>query len=523
MRKLFFFSAIIISCFHLQAQDSAKLPKIQKQVDSLQKRLEDANYTRVPKQDFEKILKNSVENEVSDSIKKWIAFLGTMIGLIGFLIAAFFKSQIKAQVEESYKTVVLPSVNTSIDNLTEKAKYENERQDKKLADLTERIDNLLANQTKFVNDSTATIDKKIRDRLSFAWDDIADTKLRIAKEKNYSGIELIEEIRSFLEDKEIEIRKEKRIALIDVLMRCYYQTNFKSEQEKYKNMIQLLREYETNFELLPETYANAAIALSSSYEQYGIKEDRDTCIDSCDKSVANNKDYGEPYAIKLEVFMMDHKKAYGDKERDEATENIKRTFNSISNNKSKVLCVQIVDRFDRDSTVPSLKEYNTELEKKFPDSIVEMKERVCSDILSDRNYFYEDWHTKLVEDILKDHLLKGPNLDGNWTCNKLVKNGNEVNATDDFELLKMNGTTYTLTRNKIAEQGLLHFLPYTKLTGINFYKMEKDILMQITRGIYKQEKDQLVICLNTTSDKRPEEFLSTAENQFVLAYYSKSL
>lgn len=99
----------------------------------------------------------------------------------------------------------------------------------------------------------------------------------------------------------------------------------------------------------------------------------------------------------------------------------------------------------------------------------------------------------------------------------------EINAKDDFELLTMNGTAYTLLKNKIEEQGLVHFLPYSKITGIHFYKLEKDILIQITRGIYKQEKDQLVICYNVTSDKRPEDFLSTAENQFVLAYYNTTV
>ncbi len=496
MRKLLFLSALFFASFQLQAQDSVNLPKIQKQMDSLQKRVDDGNYTRIPKQDFEKILKTSVENEVSDSIKKWIAFLATLIGLVGFLIAAYFKSQINTQVEQS----------------------------KKLGDITETINNLLAAQTSFVNDSTQIIDKKIKSILSFAWDDIAEAKLRLAKEKAYNGTELIQEIKSFLENKEIEVRTEKRIALIEVLMRCYYQTPDNNEQEKYKNMIQLLRKYETDYELLPETYANAAIALSNSYDQYGIKADRDTCLESCDKSAARHKDYGEPYAIKLEVFMIDHKKAFDDKERAAAIENIKRIFNAIDNNKSKVLCVQIIDRLDRDSnSVPSLKEYNTDLEKMFPANFVEIKERVCSDILSDRNYFNQDWHTKMVEDILQDHLLKSPDLDGNWICNKLIKNGDEINAKDDFELLAINGSGYILTRNKIEEQGLLHFLPYSKITGINFYKMEKDLLIEIIRGIYKQENDQLVICLNYISDKRPEEFLSTKENQFVLAYYTKSV
>ena len=102
MRKLFFFFIIIISCFQIRAQDSSK---IQKQIDSLQKRLEETNYTRVPKQDFEKILKNSIENEVSDSIKKWIAFLGTLIALVGVFIAAYFKTQIRLTMKLPLKII----------------------------------------------------------------------------------------------------------------------------------------------------------------------------------------------------------------------------------------------------------------------------------------------------------------------------------------------------------------------------------------------------------------------------------
>ena len=53
--------------------------------------------------------------------------------------------------------------------------------------------------------------------------------------------------------------------------------------------------------------------------------------------------------------------------------------------------------------------------------------------------------------------------------------------------------------------------------------MEEEALSKTIPAIYKLENDQLVICLNDTSEKRPEEFLSTAENQFILAYYNTSV
>ncbi len=106
---------------------------------------------------------------------------------------------------------------------------------------------------------------------------------------------------------------------------------------------------------------------------------------------------------------------------------------------------------------------------------------------------------------------------------QIDKKRQEVNVNSDLELLKINGTALNLTRNKVEEIGLLHFLPYSNMLGMNFYIMNKDVLVQIIPGIYKLENDQLIICLNDILEKRPDEFLSTAENQFVLAYYNKTV
>ena len=113
-------------------------------------------------------------------------------------------------------------------------------------------------------------------------------------------------------------------------------------------MIRLLRKYETDAELTlkPSTYANAAIALSSIYARHGNKADRDTCIDCCDKSLSRLPNYGLPYAMKLEVSMIDFKKAFDDNDKQAALENIRRTFNDIKNNQSHALSYEIIERLD---------------------------------------------------------------------------------------------------------------------------------------------------------------------------------
>lgn len=522
MRKLLLLFPVLIFLVTADAQDTPN-SSLKRQIDSLEKRLDEGNYVRVPKDDFDKILKNSVADQVSGSIRGWIGFLATLIGLLGFFIATYFKSQINNQVDTALSKK-LTDVDARIDKQIQNEKDENARQDKKLSELTERIDKILASQAQFTNESAALIDKKIKDILSFAWDDIAESKLRLAEEKKFNSNELIQELTAFLESKEIAIRKEKRVALIDALMSCYYSTPTKNVGETYNKMIELLRTYEKNYELLPETYANAAIALKNSYDQSGSKVDRHTCIDSCDKSIGRLTDYGEPYAIKLEVFMMDYKKAFDDKERNDAVENIKRVFNAIENNKSKILCTEILNRLAIDAANDSSKEYISDFEKLFWDDLINVRQRVCSDIMSDKKMFYLEKDTTMFYDILEDHLVKSPVIDGDWICNKVITGGKKSETVTDFTNLTINVYDYSLKRTDTTESGFIHLLPYTKNAGINFYKHnpENEFSRETIRCIYKMEKDQLVICFNYSSKERPQEFSSTPENKFILAYFNKA-
>lgn len=524
MRKLFLLCTTLIFSFGLHAQDSADIPAMKQKIDSLQKRLDDGNYTRVPKQDYENILKNTVTSEVDESIKKWIAFLGGLIGLVGVFIAAYFKNQIKTQVDESLKNK-LDVIDARIDRVVQNEKDENTRQDLKLAEVTKRIDNIITEQGQFADKSNTLVDKKIKDSLSFVWDDIADSKVRLAEEKKFNGTDLIQQITDFLENKEILLRKENRIKLIDTLMRCYYNTPAKNVEEKYKNMIQLLRKYETDYELLPETYANAAIALTSSYQQSGVKSVRDSCIDCCDKSISRLKDYGEPYAIKLEVFIMDYEKAYDEKEKNEAVENIKRTFNAIKNNTSRILCLQIISRISRDNNVAALKSYMASLEKMFVDDLTSIRQRAASDIILDRKFFNLDTDWATFKEIMYNDMMKTVDTNGNWVCSKLIRDGKEIIPVDDLQNISFKDYEYSLTRNNIIQYGYVHFLPFKNITGIDFYRRigKEDNFANEGCGIYKIENSQLIICMDDVAKQRPSEFTSTPENKYVLSYFDKTV
>ena len=67
MKNILLFLTVIISV-QVSAQKADDVVSLKKQIDSLQQRLDEANYVRIPKQDFEKYLQNSVQREVSDSV-----------------------------------------------------------------------------------------------------------------------------------------------------------------------------------------------------------------------------------------------------------------------------------------------------------------------------------------------------------------------------------------------------------------------------------------------------------------------
>lgn len=515
MKYFLLFFAIIISVI-ASAQKDNEITSLRIQIDSLQQRLDETNYVRIPKQDFEKNLQNSVQKEVSDTIIRWIGFLAVLIGIIGFFIAVYFRTQISEQVAAKLKTL-----DDTINQFKENEKGINAKQDLRLSEIEQDFIKLNEEQKNFITDSEIDIHKKINHTLSFVWDDIADSKMRIAEEKNYNGNELINEIKSLLENKSIEMRKEKRIALIDTLMRCYYFTNI---DDKYKQMIKLLHRYETEPELtlMSTTYANAAIALSNNYEYYGKEEDRDTCIDCCDKSLSVLPDYGLPYAIKMEVSMINFKKAFDDNDKQAALEKIKRTFNDIKNNQSPDLCYEIISRLDVDRKVLYLKEYIDNLENLFADNLLEISERVCSDIIvanAQDNELYEGTFNQ----ILHDCMMKTPNIDGEWVPTKIIQNGNEVNHEYYSSKLILEDYKYTFLNNEWNKNGLVHFLPYLKTCAINFYQQEGVNYAKFHNCIFKiEENNQLTVCYGNSINIRPDVFSSTPENQNIIVVYSKA-
>ncbi|HEY9049493.1 MAG TPA: hypothetical protein VIN08_26525 [Ohtaekwangia sp.] len=369
-----------------QSTPNIMVDPLAKRVDTLEHWVAEKNYTRIPIADFEKIIDTKISDQVYNSIYKWIAFLGGLIGLVGVFIGAYFKTQIKTDVEEAIKKVGAEQSNKIAE------------QDKKIEALLKTQQNYEEQHRLFKSEASTAIEEKINSLMGFLWNNVADALTKKAAEEQYQKTDVINDIEEFIARKNVSLSNERIVALIDTLMRCYYHVSEDFFQryriDRYRKMIELLNKYEKDFELYPQTYANAAIALSNKYELYGVKSDRDACLDACEKSISRLQDYGLAYAIKMEIFLIDYVKAYDDQEKQNAIDAIRRTFKSISNNNSSIIRDELLERFEVDDKVSWLHPYTLNLEKLFSQEMDETRKVAIANNLNK----YEQYGKKKYQD-----------------------------------------------------------------------------------------------------------------------------
>lgn len=332
MKKRFTFCIFILcSVYNAHAQPSNN-DSLKNKVDTLEKKLSEDNYTRIPKKDFDNILAVKVNEQVSNELQgiiKWISVIAGLITLIlSFLAKYYFNDLIRKELASAS------------------------------AKLEENI--------------KISIDKRLVDTVGVIWEDGASNLIRKAKELNYQDESIINSISHFLETENLKLDEEVKLNLIAALVKCYF---YSQKKDKIERLIQIINKYENEkIKLRPETYADAAIVFCDNYEFYGTANYLTAAISYCDKSISTLPDYGTPYAVKFEVFMINFKKAYDNTESANALDNVKKLFKAIANNKSDVVCAETIVRFFGDKKV-YLKEYLEELEKQFPAEITEMKQR----------------------------------------------------------------------------------------------------------------------------------------------------
>jgi len=303
-----FFSAICFSSskdqknVNIAASSIETTDSLKAQIAKLEQIIEQGSYTRIPNKDFENIIDNKIQKSMRDTINWWLFVTAALVSVLGFLVNKYANAHLQAIVDEKVNLL----------------KKENEEKIKSLS-----------------NHYFSTV-----------IDSLLDFKIEtITKKNNKVEESVVDDLKSYLADENMTITEQKKVFLIDTIMRCYYYGNYPQRIEK---MIDLIREYEEKFTLIETTYANAAIAFSEMFDRYGTKDFFISAIENCNKSIKILPDYGLAFAQKLELYIMAISKAFDDTEIKQLENELLKVFKDIENNTSTYLCKELINRFEID-------------------------------------------------------------------------------------------------------------------------------------------------------------------------------
>jgi hypothetical protein len=105
----------------------------------------------------------------------------------------------------------------NLKDLAEIQNRENNRQDVLIKAITDSIGIISSKQESFLSDVSANVEKKISEATQMIWNDIADNKLRTAREANYIGGSLARELNEFLDNDSVKLTMAKKQFLVDAL------------------------------------------------------------------------------------------------------------------------------------------------------------------------------------------------------------------------------------------------------------------------------------------------------------------
>lgn len=297
-------------------------------IASLEKKIQEKSYTRIPNEDFENIIDNKIEKSWRETVKWWLFIIGAIVSVLGFLVNKYAKAYLQASVDEKI--------------------------------------NLLRQEN---DDRIKSVSKRY---FSSVIESLLDFKVESITKKNHVVAEsLVDDLKNYLNDESLTIPESKKVLLIDTIMRCYYYNNYEQRVEK---MIELIQEHETKYTLLQTTYANAAIAFSDMYDRYGSLDYYKSAIENCNKSIRILPDYGLAYALKLELNTMAMTKAFAENDRKHFQLELQQVFKDIQNNRSSYICRELIDRFEVDKKT-FMAPYLEKLYADFPEEIAEITER----------------------------------------------------------------------------------------------------------------------------------------------------
>lgn len=246
------------------------------------------NYYQIPKDDFEKILNNRIESEVSGKLEFWTKVFGIIFALSGFFGVWQIRRIIKNIIDEALD-------------------INNQKFIDDIKDLKNKLHEQRIEVKEDIREIYTTIDKRYEEFRNITNEaNKAATRIEVERIKSNLSLKSEEKIIKFEEKLKVIIGyndNDFASEVIDLLGVEYYK--LKSEK-----LIELIEQYsQSPIKLWYKTYMNGGLDQYYNYEEHYLDTYKQNCLKYCNKALELSPVYGEPYFIKLSIYAMDYQKS----------------------------------------------------------------------------------------------------------------------------------------------------------------------------------------------------------------------
>lgn len=328
------------------------------------------NYTRVPIGDYEKEIQKSMDTAVDSRFNKIYFIGGAIILFVGGLIALNFNRIVNNETKKEVEAR-LEDLNERIDKQIKIFFFDNYKDinEKEINQIKEEVNGQVTRISKaldFVNEKLPAIRKMF---ISARMENIKNNRAKVTEAD-------FKELTNHLKEAE-ELQSPELISKIinELSYVSYY-------LRKDKELEALVSQYaeKVTLKMEPTAYVNTALVVMNSYQTTGDLNDRQKAETYLNLSLKELPDYGEAFAMKLELLMTDYDKATTAAQRDVIKEQTKNLMRQMC--RSEVASKEAITRFERVQNSKAKSAYIEMLYQQFP---AEIKEMIAAAKLPDAN------------------------------------------------------------------------------------------------------------------------------------------
>jgi hypothetical protein len=293
------------------------------------------NYTRVPIGDYEKEIQKGIDAAVDSRFNKIYFIGGAIILFVGGLIALNFNRIVNNETKKEVEAR-LEDLNERIDKQIKIFFFDNYKDinEKEITQIKEEVNGQVTRISKaldFVNEKLPAIRKMF---INARMENIKTNRSKVTEAD-------FKELTSHLKEAE-ELQSPELISKI--INELSYVSYYLRKDKELESLVSQYAEKVT-LKMEPTAYVNTALVVMNSYQTTGDLSDRQKAETYLNLSLKELPDYGEAFAMKLELLMTDYDKAITIEQREAIKEQTKNLIRQIC--RSEVAAKEAITRFER--------------------------------------------------------------------------------------------------------------------------------------------------------------------------------